>query len=140
MLLLWFFQPVKFLCEWIIANGSSVGQVKKEILEEIKRKCAIDIPYNRCRLRKKNWKNPTRPYLDDQVFEDFISNWELFVQELPEEEPVTSTNQKLIFVRQWCPATLELKPFQEVVLDSNLVSECKLKVSPEKFIWFFEKI
>lgn len=106
-----------------------MGEVKREILEEVKRKCAIDIPYNRCRLRKKNWKNPTRPYLDDMKFADFINNWELFLQELPGDEPVTKQDQRLLFVRQWCPATLELKPFREIVLDTNEVSECKEKVS-----------
>lgn len=117
------------MCEYIIANGSNVGQVKKEILDEVKRKCAIEIPHNRCRLRKKNWKNPTKPYLDDQTFDDFINNWELFIQELPGDEPVTNTDQRLLFVRQWCPATLELKPFQEIVLDSNTIAEVKEKVS-----------
>lgn len=41
------FQPIKFLCDWILSKGMTVGEVKKEILEEIKRKYSIDIPYER---------------------------------------------------------------------------------------------
>jgi hypothetical protein len=35
------------LCDWIIGKGLTVGEAKKEILEEIKRKYSIDIPYER---------------------------------------------------------------------------------------------
>ncbi|XP_069705284.1 ubiquitin carboxyl-terminal hydrolase 47 isoform X2 [Periplaneta americana] len=125
-------EPSKFLCDWILGKGMTVGEAKREILEEIKRKYSIDIPYERCRLRKKSWKNPAKVYLDDQRFEDDISlfpNWEMFLQELPEPEKVTSSSQLVLFVRRWCPATLELKSFQEVLLDGSTVEELKAKLS-----------
>lgn len=102
--------------------------MKREIVEELRNKRAMDIEYNRCRLRKKNYKNPSRPYLDDATFEDLTNPWELFLQVLPGEEPLTNPNQTLVFVRQWCPTTLEFKHFQEIVLDTKEVSECIKKV------------
>lgn len=104
-------------------------QVKKEILEELKRKCAIEIPFNRCRLRRKNWRIPAKPYLDGTTFDDLNSHWEMFVQELPGEEPVTSPKQKLMIVRHLGSTTREAKPFEEIVLDSNSVVEFRDKVS-----------
>lgn len=63
-----------FLCEWIIKTGANVGQVKQEILTHI---ATLDpkyeISYEKCRLRKKNWKNPSKVYLDDQTFGDDVS-------------------------------------------------------------------
>lgn len=113
----------------MIATGSPVSEVKKEILEELKSKCAITIPYNRCRLRKKNWRIPGRPYLDGMTFDDLTNNWELFVQELPGEEPVTSPNQKLMIVWLLGPSDREVKPFEEIVLDTNSIVEFREKVS-----------
>jgi ubiquitin carboxyl-terminal hydrolase 47 len=125
-------EPTKFLCDWILGKGMTVGEVKKDLLEEIKRRYSIDIPFERCRLRKKNWKNPAKVYLDDQQFDLDITlyqNWEMFLQELPEPEKVTSSNQLVLFVRRWCPANLELQSFQEVLLDGSTVVELKNKLS-----------
>jgi len=47
MLFMLFFQPTKFLCDWILGKGMTVGEVKKELLEEIKRRYSIDIPFER---------------------------------------------------------------------------------------------
>nr|CAD7196168.1 unnamed protein product [Timema douglasi] len=126
-----FAKPSKFLCDWILGKGMLVGDAKREILEELKRKYSINISYDRCRLRKKSWKNPGKVYLDTQKFEDIslFANWEMFLQELPGPEPATSSIQLLLFVRQWCPSTLELKPFDEVLLDGTTISELKEKIS-----------
>lgn len=35
------------MCDWILGKGMKVGEMKKEILQEIKRKYSIDIPYDR---------------------------------------------------------------------------------------------
>lgn len=63
-----------FLCEWIIKTGANVGEVKQEIITHI---ATLDpkyeIAYEKCRLRKKNWKNPSKVYLDDQTFGDDVS-------------------------------------------------------------------
>ncbi|XP_063244790.1 ubiquitin carboxyl-terminal hydrolase 47 isoform X2 [Bacillus rossius redtenbacheri] len=124
-------EPIKFLCDWVLGKGMTVADVKRELLEELQ-KYSIDIPFERCRLRKKSWKNPAKVYLDDQRFDDDITlfpNWELFLQELPGPEPVTSSTQLVLFVRRWSPAAFRLEPFQEVLLDSSLVEEFKAKLS-----------
>ena len=38
---------MKFLCDWILGRGMAVGEAKKEILEEVKKKYSIDIPFDR---------------------------------------------------------------------------------------------
>ncbi|KAJ9585896.1 hypothetical protein L9F63_020459 [Diploptera punctata] len=125
-------EPIKFLCDWILGKGMTVGEAKKEILEEIKRKYVSTIGVSQCRLRKKSWKNPTKVCLDDERFDVDVSlfpNWEMFLQELPEPEKVKSDNLLVLFVRRWCPSTLELKPFDEVILDGTTVDELKAKLS-----------
>lgn len=47
MLFVLLFQPTKFLCDWILGKGMTVGEVKKELLDEIKRRYSIDIPFER---------------------------------------------------------------------------------------------
>lgn len=125
------------LFEYIIAKGQTVREVKTDILVQAKKQHMLDIPYNKCRLRERNWKKPKRVYLDDQRFDrDIIvtPNIELFLQELSEPEPVTSATQTIFFVRQWCPSTLSLKPFHEVVLDSKTMEELKQKISEKSNI------
>lgn len=53
----------------------------------------------------------------------------MFLQELPDVETVTSKDQLVLFVRQWCPSTMSLKSFQEVVLDNSTMEELKQKIS-----------
>ncbi|XP_044272052.1 ubiquitin carboxyl-terminal hydrolase 47 isoform X2 [Tribolium madens] len=121
-----------FLFEHILTRGQSVGQVKKEILFKAKKQHMLDIPYNKCRLREKCLKKPRKVYLDDQVFSDDIlvlSSYEIYLQELPYPEKVTSTNQQALFARHWCPATMTLQPFQEVIIDTPTMTELKTKVS-----------
>ncbi|CAH1998952.1 unnamed protein product [Acanthoscelides obtectus] len=119
-----------FLFEHIIAKGQPVHQVKKEILFAAKKQHMLDIPYNKCRLREKSWKRPRKIFLDDQKFyRDSPPLMDLFLQELNDVETVTSNDQLVLFVRQWCPSTLTLKPFQEVVLDNSTMEELKSKIS-----------
>lgn len=130
------------MCEWIVSKDMTVGHAKKEILAEIKRKYDIDIPYERCRLRKKYYKTASKVFLDEQKFEDlrFHSQFEMIIQELPDKETVTDPNQIVLFVRRWLPAKLELGQFQEIVMDNRTVEELKKKVSRrEKIIFLLEK-
>lgn len=117
----------------------TVGQAKKEILAEIKRKYDIDIPYERCRLRKKYYKTASKVFLDEQKFEDLRSHsqFEMIIQELPDKETVTDTNQIVLFVRRWLPAKLELEQFQEIVLENRTIEELRKKVSRVGEIAFF---
>ncbi|XP_029160732.1 ubiquitin carboxyl-terminal hydrolase 47 isoform X2 [Nylanderia fulva] len=124
-------EPYKFLCEWIVSKDMTVGQAKKEILAEIKRKYDIDIPYEKCRLRKKYYKTASKVFLNEQKFEDlrFQSQFEMIVQELPDKETITDTNQIVVFVRRWLPAKVQLEQFQEIVMDNKTVEELKKKLS-----------
>ncbi|XP_014675692.1 PREDICTED: ubiquitin carboxyl-terminal hydrolase 47-like [Priapulus caudatus] len=86
----------KFLIDTIFAKGMTVLDSKKLILPEIKTQCALEIPLNRCRLRKKNWKNPGSVYLDWQKYEEHIpifSNWDVFVELLSGPEKLVSEGQ-----------------------------------------------
>ncbi|XP_067211967.1 ubiquitin carboxyl-terminal hydrolase 47 isoform X3 [Linepithema humile] len=134
-------EPYKFLCEWIVSKDMAVGHAKKEILAEIKKKYDIDIPYEKCRLRKKYYKTASKVFLNEQKFEDlrFHSQFEMIVQELPDKETVIDTNQIVLFVRRWLPAKLQLAQFQEIVMDNRTVEELKKKLSsisdiPEEYI------
>lgn len=121
-----------FLFEHIITKGQTVKSVKKEILLQAKKQHMLDIPYNKCRLREKGWKKPRKVYLDDQKFDGDIlvtPNLDLFLQELNEPDTIISKDQIVFFVRQWCPSTLTLKPFQEVVLENLTMEELKTKIS-----------
>lgn len=122
----------KLLFEWIIGKGQLVSHVKKDILIQAKKQHMLDIPYNKCRLRKKSWKDPGKIYLDDQRFVDDVSicsNFEIFLQELPEGEKASCSRQLVLFVKRWSPSTLSLSPFHEVVLDSRTVEDLKKKVA-----------
>lgn len=83
-------------------------------------------------MRKKNWKNVGRVYLDSQVWVDDVvvySNGDVLIQELPESETVTSTSQLSVFVRHWQPSTLTLGPFEELILDTFGIDDLKQKVA-----------
>lgn len=137
-------EPFKYLIDYVIVKGMTVLTAKKEILPEIQEKYNLNIPLNRCRLRKKSWKNPGPIYLDNQRFEKDIpvsANWEIFLEVLSDPEAVTSSTQIAVFTRMWHPSTFQLEPFKEIVLDNANVECLKEKLSevsgvPEEFIEF----
>ncbi|XP_046413365.1 ubiquitin carboxyl-terminal hydrolase 47 isoform X1 [Neodiprion fabricii] len=124
-------EPFKFLCDWIVSNEMTVGQAKKEILAEIKRKYNIDIPYEKCRLRRKNYKTASKVCLDEEKFEvlRLYTQCELFVQELPDKETVKDYNQVVLFVRKWSPSQMQLTPFEEITMNGKSIEELKEKLS-----------
>lgn len=86
----------------------------------------------RCRLRKKNWKNPAKVLLDSQKWYDDIpifNNYNIALQELPGPEVVTSSDQLLIFAKRWLPQMMTCLDFHEILLDGLTVVELKQKVS-----------
>lgn len=111
----------------------TVGQAKKEILAEIKRKYDIDIPYEKCRLRRKNYKTAAKVFLDEEKFEELrlYTQCELIIQELPDKETVKDYNQVVLFVRKWSPAEMQLAPFEEITLNGKSIDELKEKVNIE---------
>ncbi|OWF37661.1 ubiquitin carboxyl-terminal hydrolase 47-like [Mizuhopecten yessoensis] len=125
-------EPSKFLIDTIFAKGMSVLESKKLIIPEIKEQCNIDLPLDRCRLRKKTWKNPGTVYTDAQVYEDdlpIFANWEVFLQILDGPELMVSTSQLSIFVRRWKPSAFEFGPFEEIILCQQTLEELKEKLS-----------
>ncbi|KAG8197922.1 hypothetical protein JTE90_020300 [Oedothorax gibbosus] len=124
-------EPCKFLVEWVLVRGMTVLKAKKEILPHIKETCNLDIPLNRCRLRKKSWKNPSSIFFDHQRFEKDIpinANWEMFLEVLPDAEPITSHKHYIAFTRRWHPATMKLDPFAEIVLEDASVATLSQKL------------
>lgn len=66
-------EKMPYLCDWILCSGAGVGKTKREILAHIASiDPKYDIPYERCRLRKKNGNCPSKIYLDDQKFGDDV--------------------------------------------------------------------
>ncbi|XP_042908811.1 ubiquitin carboxyl-terminal hydrolase 47 isoform X2 [Parasteatoda tepidariorum] len=125
-------EPIKFLSDCVLTKGMTVLTAKKEILAELKEKCSMDIPLNRCRLRKKSWKSPGAIYLDHLQFEKDIpidQNSEMFVEFLPDAEPVTSTTQLVLFTRRWHPAAFKLDSFKEIVFDDTKTLTITKKLS-----------
>ncbi|XP_023222408.1 ubiquitin carboxyl-terminal hydrolase 47-like [Centruroides sculpturatus] len=125
-------EPCKFLIDFVFSRGMTVLQAKKEILPEIREKCFLDIPLNRCRLRKKSWKNPGTIFLDHLKFEDDIpitTNWEIFLEVLTGAEQVTSKSQVAVFCRRWNPSKFQLDPFEEIILENRTINELKSKLS-----------
>ncbi|XP_034232317.1 ubiquitin carboxyl-terminal hydrolase 47 isoform X2 [Thrips palmi] len=124
-------EAVKFLCDWIVAKDMLVGEAKKEILDELKKKHDLDIPFDRCRLRGKKWKDPGKIYLDSQSFQDlqFDSNWEMFLQELDEPENVTSTTQVTVMLKRFSITGRSVDDFHEITIQSPSFSELKEIVS-----------
>ncbi|XP_064628944.1 ubiquitin carboxyl-terminal hydrolase 47-like [Lineus longissimus] len=121
-------EPIKFLIDTVFAKGMTVLESKKLILLEIKKLCDLDIPLNRCRLRKKTWKNPGEVYIDSRVYVDDVpifDNWEIFVEVLNGEEKLTKPSHYAIYIRRWRPSKYELEPFDEIVIDSSAMDEFK---------------
>ena len=134
-------EPYYYFFNWFISKNKTVGETKKEILAELKKKYNLDIPYDRCRLREKCQMIPSKVFLDDQKFEVYenYSQTEMIIQELPDKEPVTNDNQVVVFIRRWYPAQIQLGPFQEIVVDRESITEIRKKLSeiseiPEEYI------
>ncbi|WAR06828.1 UBP47-like protein [Mya arenaria] len=126
------YRPCKFLLDTIFARGMTVLESKNLILPELKAQHNMDIPIERCRLRKKTWKNPGSIYTDRQVYEDEIPiypNWEVFMEILDCEETLVSASQLAVYTRRWFPAKYELGPFEEVVISEHTVEQLKTKIS-----------
>ncbi|XP_064489986.1 ubiquitin carboxyl-terminal hydrolase 47-like isoform X2 [Ornithodoros turicata] len=115
-------EPSKFLLDWIIPKGAPVQQVKKEILPEIKERCQLDIPLNRCRLRKKTSTNPGAVYLNSGKFDEDVPtflSYEVFLEVLPGPDKVISSSNMALFVRRWRPSTFTFDPLDELVLEQR---------------------
>lgn len=68
-------EKITFLTDWILCNGASVENIKREILARItKIDPKYDIAFDCIRLRRKSGKTPGQVYLDTEVFgEDILT-------------------------------------------------------------------
>ncbi|CAN7994990.1 unnamed protein product, partial [Ixodes hexagonus] len=118
----------KFLLDWIFTKGVSVLRLKEELLPEVKERCGLDIPLNRCRLRKKTASNPGPVYLDSAKFDDEVAAflaYEVFLEVLPGPEKVVSSSNVVVYVRRWRPSSFTIDPLEEVVLEERTVDALK---------------
>ncbi|KAJ1523753.1 hypothetical protein ONE63_001586 [Megalurothrips usitatus] len=125
-------EPIKFLFDWILTKDMLVGEAKQQVLEELRRKDDIDIPFeSRCRLRCKKWKNPGKILLDSQSFKDLrlAANWELFLQELDEPENVTSPSQVTLILKRFSSSNRASHEFHELTLQGSSFSELQETLS-----------
>lgn len=76
-------EKMPFLCDWILCKGANVGKTKREILAQIASiDSKYDIPYERCRLRKKNGRCPSTIFYDHQKFGDdviLLTNFQVII-------------------------------------------------------------
>ncbi|KAL3211727.1 hypothetical protein MRX96_008427 [Rhipicephalus microplus] len=125
-------EPSKFLLDWIFTQGTTVLQIKQEILHKVRDRCGQDIPLNRCRLRKKISGNPGAVFLDsDRLDSDasmFLSH-KVFLELLSEPEKVVSANSLVLFVRRWRPSTFTFDPLEEVILNERTFGALKDELS-----------
>ncbi|RUS84034.1 hypothetical protein EGW08_008212 [Elysia chlorotica] len=122
----------KYLVESIFAKGMTVLESKQILLDEIQAQCGMDVPLDRCRLRKKSWTNPCTVYLDKQVYDTDIvlyPNWEIFLEVLDGPEKFVKSDQLAVYVRHWHPSTHVIDRFQELVLSHRTLQELKAKIS-----------
>ncbi|XP_073239292.1 ubiquitin carboxyl-terminal hydrolase 47-like [Porites lutea] len=125
-------EPFKYICDWITSDGMSIKTCKELLLPEICQRCGIDVPVENLRMRRKNWKNPGRVYVDSQVFEENIqvyASFQVFLEILEGPERMTSADQLSLYVRHWHPSTLTIDPPKEVVLEESLVEYLKEAMS-----------
>jgi len=118
----------KFLFEWVLTPDVQIGHIKRDILAEMKSRFAIDIPYEKCILRKKIWRTPSTVYGDDEETIDtslpYVSkNWEMYLQVLDLDNPeALAVNYRgadtTIFARRWRPSSYTLEELVDIPLSA----------------------
>lgn len=123
-------EPYKHLFDLYTSKDTRVAQVKEEVIVELKKKHNIDIPLKRLRFRRKKNTFITKIMFNHSKFHDFAlrRECEIVIQELQENETVKSSEQIVLFVRLWSRSTLELQPYQEIVLNERSITELMEKV------------
>lgn len=120
-----------FMCNWIVRNGQTVGQIKRDILAHFATfyNQYNELSFDHCRLRSKPLKsNISKVYTDDQKIGEEVQltrNPDLALQEV--EDPASLTpkhyNDVLLFVRRWLPSELKLDKFKEILF----ANKCELR-------------
>ncbi|KAK0085214.1 hypothetical protein PV325_005589 [Microctonus aethiopoides] len=128
-----------FLCEFIVFKNSTIAQVKRELIVELKKIHNINIPYERLRLRIKNWTIPMGILLDDMTIDSCMkihkglndfSFGEFFIQQLSSKEIVTNPCQIVLFAWRYYSVIDDWdEDIHEIVLDNPTTTELKTKLS-----------
>lgn len=126
--------PSKFLIDWVVRKGDTIGNAKRAIVREVNARCpGMNLVPELVRLRKKSWKTPQSIYLDHHVFDDEIplfSNWELFLQVLDEPEKRTTSEDELaIFVKRFRHSTYTTDPITEIIIPDCTTFALKAKLA-----------
>lgn len=88
---------LKFLFEWIVQYGALIGDVKRGIIAHLSTIGGQRIPFENCRLRRKNIKAPATVYVDEQKFGDDFT--------LTSHTEVIKNNNNLLFIYLWFAVT-----------------------------------
>lgn len=119
-----------FLCNWIVRNGQQIGQIKRDILAHLATSDSKynNLAYDRCRLRKKGWKNISKVHTDDQKIGNDVTltnNSDMILQETEDLASVTPThyNDTVLLIRRWLPKEMKLGKMQEILFPNK----CELK-------------
>lgn len=90
----------KKMFDWIITMGTSVLDTKKELLVKLNKTQNIDIPLDRCRLRKKKKDSLMRCYFNEEIWnEDIGQGWEMVILDLKDRSELElNKTKRLMFV------------------------------------------
>ncbi|XP_050541895.1 ubiquitin carboxyl-terminal hydrolase 47-like isoform X2 [Daktulosphaira vitifoliae] len=91
---------MKKMFDWVITVGTSVIDTKKELLAVLKKTKNIEIPLERCRLRKKKGDALLRCYFNEEIWnEDIGQGWEMIILDLIDRtELELGKTKRLMFV------------------------------------------
>uniref|UniRef100_A0A1X7SYU3 Ubiquitin carboxyl-terminal hydrolase 47 C-terminal domain-containing protein n=1 Tax=Amphimedon queenslandica TaxID=400682 RepID=A0A1X7SYU3_AMPQE len=133
-----------FMMESIVAEGTSVGELKKQIIEEAKVlgiDCVLEL--DKMRLRNKIGVYPGTVYLDHQLIntyeyimdmymhmhmgmyvdlqdEDTYSReMHFYVEPLKEPEKKKHYEQRQVYVVRWRPSQCSVDPIEEIIVDNR---------------------
>uniref|UniRef100_A0A2S2P0F7 Ubiquitin carboxyl-terminal hydrolase 47 n=1 Tax=Schizaphis graminum TaxID=13262 RepID=A0A2S2P0F7_SCHGA len=109
----------KKMFDWIIKKGTSVLETKKELLVKLNNTHNIDIPLNRCRLRKKKRDSLMRCYFNEEIWnEDIGQGWEMVILDLKDRSELElNKTKRLMFVNHIEEATPRVISEMEFVVD-----------------------
>ena len=131
--------PFKFLCESILSAGMTILDLKKDLVSVLKKNNSIDVTEDKLQIRKKSWKNPSRIYPDQAVFDKDItitSSGEYFL-EIIKELVVLDENYLGVFSHLWHPSTFTMDPIVEIGVKETTVKGLKAKVSSSLLIYHY---
>lgn len=129
-----YMEELPHLCDYVVRNNQRVDAAKQGILEFLGQTApdqwagAQEHP-QRYRLWTKLYQSLTHVCMDDVVLGDDVGlrrGGEFVLEEIEEGlvEPVTDTDDFVIFTRKWNPDTLVLEPYNAVALPCRLELSC----------------